>query len=73
MQNFWKIKFTLKKHANYDKIHSKLPIFCVKSVNIYTGQKNLHGYARGARDKYQVWMQCDFYIRANEKQSNLGF
>ena len=23
----------------YGKIHSKLPIFCVKSVKIYTGQK----------------------------------
>ena len=28
-QNFWKIKFTPKKRVNYDKIHSKLPIFCV--------------------------------------------
>ena len=28
-QNFWRIKFTPKKHVNYDKIHSKLPIFCV--------------------------------------------
>merc|ERR1719370_630884 len=31
-QNFWKIKFTRN-------LHSKLPIFCVKSVKIYTGQK----------------------------------
>ena len=31
-----------------------MQIFCVKSVKIYTGQKNLHGYACGARDKYQV-------------------
>ena len=28
-QNFWRIKFTPKKHVNYDKIHSKLPNFCV--------------------------------------------
>ena len=28
-QNFWSIKFTPKKRANYDKIHRKLPIFCV--------------------------------------------
>ena len=41
-QNFWRIKFTPKKCANYDRIHSKLPIFRVKSVKIYTGQKNLH-------------------------------
>ena len=28
-QNFWRIKFTPKKRVTYDKIHSKLPIFCV--------------------------------------------
>ena len=28
-QNFWSIKFTPKKRVNYDKIHSKLPIYCV--------------------------------------------
>ena len=28
-QNFWRIKFAPKKRVNYDKIHSKLPIFCV--------------------------------------------
>ena len=32
-----------------------MPIFRVKSVKIYTGQKNLHGYTRGSRDKYEVW------------------
>ena len=51
-QNVWRIKFTPKKRVNYDKIHSKLPnfcvitakytvncqFFCVKSVKIYTGQ-----------------------------------
>ena len=37
----------------YGKIQSKLPIFRVKSVKIYTGQKNLHGHVRGDRDKYQ--------------------
>ena len=36
------------------KIHSKLPIFRVKSVKIYTGQKNLHENSRGFRDKYEV-------------------
>ena len=36
-----------------------MPIFRVKSVKIYTGQKNLHGYTRGARDKYQVWLCGD--------------
>ena len=33
-----------------------MPIFRVKSVKIYTRQKNLHRYTRGARDKYQVWL-----------------
>ena len=28
-QRFWRIKFTPKKRVNYDKIHSKLPFFCV--------------------------------------------
>ena len=32
-----------------------MPIFRVKSVKTYTGQKKLHGYIRGIRDKYQVW------------------
>ena len=33
-----------------------MPIFRVKSVKIYTGQKNLHEYVRGIRDKYEVWL-----------------
>ena len=36
-----------------------MPIFCVKSVKIYTGQKNLHEYTRGSRDKYEVCEQDD--------------
>ena len=32
-----------------------MPFFCVQSVKIYTGQRNLHEYIRGVRDKYQVW------------------
>ena len=31
-----------------------MPNFRVKSVKIYTGQKNLHVYIRGVRDKYEV-------------------
>ena len=41
-----KLRQNTQKIANflryYGKIHSKLPIFRVKSVKIYTGQKNLH-------------------------------
>ena len=40
--------------VNYEKLHSTLPIFRAKSVKIYTGQKNLHEYIRGVRDKYEV-------------------
>ena len=29
---------------------------------IYTGQKNLHGYSRGSRDKYEVWFVFEFII-----------
>ena len=36
-----------------------MPIFRVKSVKIYTGQKNLHRYSRGFCDKYEV---CSSYI-----------
>ena len=43
----------------YGKINSKLPIFRVKSVKIYTGQKNLHENSRGFRDKYEVWKDKD--------------
>ena len=39
-----------------------MPIFRVKSVKNYTGQKNLHGYARGARDKYQVCTQMQLIL-----------
>ena len=57
-----------KKNVNYDKIHSKLPIFCVITAK-YTvncqifalnlkkftpAKKNLHEYIRGVRDKYEV-------------------
>ena len=41
-----KLRQNTQKIANflryYAKIHSKLPIFRVKSVKIYTRQKNLH-------------------------------
>ena len=47
-QNFWRIKFA-PKNANfcqflpiYTKKRQFSPIFRVKSVKIYTGQKNLH-------------------------------
>ena len=36
-----------------------MPIFRVKSVKIYTGQKNLHGHVRGVRDKYEVCARAD--------------
>ena len=48
-------KIYTEKRINYNKLHSKLPIFRVKSLKIYTGQKKIYtGAARGARDKYEV-------------------
>ena len=35
---FLENKINTEKRVNYDKLHSKLPIFRVKSVKIYTGQ-----------------------------------
>ena len=40
-----------------------MPIFRVKSVKIYTGQKNLHEYTRGVRDKYEVYFKVDLKMR----------
>ena len=41
-----KLRQNTQKVANflryYGKIHRKLPIFCVKSVKIYTGQKTIY-------------------------------
>ena len=39
-----------------------MPIFRIKSVKTYTGQKNLHEYIRGVRDKYQVWVTIALFI-----------
>ena len=39
-----------------------MPIFRVKSVKIYTGQKNLHGYTRGIRDKLEVWSDTSLFV-----------
>ena len=47
----------------------KMPIFCVKSVEIYTSQKNLHGRRPRVRDKYQV---CDKHtLKSTVKMSNV--
>ena len=40
----------------YGNIHSKLPIFRVKSVKFTPAKKKLHENSRGFRDKYEV---CD--------------
>ena len=45
-----------------------MPIFRVKSVKIYTGKKNLHGYIRGIRDKYEVcaWVRYVLFKKGDE-------
>ena len=45
-----------------------MPIFRVQSVKIYTGQKNLHEYTRGPRDKYEVCPEV--LLTAQELQIN---
>ena len=45
-----------------------MPIFRVKSVKIYTGQKNLHGYTRGSRDKYEVWEDGGSFLPARRDE-----
>ena len=55
-----KLRQNTQKIANflryYGKIHSKLPIFRVKSVKIYTGQFFFYkDTVCGVCDKYQVW------------------
>ena len=54
-----------------------MPIFRVKSVKIYTGQKNLHEHVRGVRDKYQVCLtgmsvRPDFRINFLSRSSMLN-
>ena len=76
-QNFWRIKFTPKKGVNYDKIHRKLPILCVitakytvncqfrvKSVKIYTSQKNLHWRRRPRRRQLSGMLSLPFDLFA---------
>ena len=48
-----------------------MPIFRVKSVKIYTGQKNLHGYIRGIRDKYEVCVDDGDDDEKEEEDYNL--
>ena len=62
---FTRAKFLENKiYTEIANLHSKLPIFRVKSVKIYTGKKNLHGYTRGIRDKLEVWV---WYVNDNTR------
>ena len=38
-----------------------MPIFCVKSAKFTLAKKNLHGYTRGSRDKYEVCALCTMH------------
>ena len=70
-QNFWKIKFTTKFTVNCQFTHSKLPIFCVKSVKIYTDQKKFTRTPSVTNMRYEQIMNnevhivvCNFDIRS---------
>ena len=49
-----------------------MPIFRVKSVKIYTGQKNLHGYTRGIRDELEVWHIHHYYTPSHTHRWTLS-
>ena len=53
----------------YGKINSKLPIFRVKSVKIYTGQKIYTDGVSRVSDNYQVWVR---YSRATIQRTRIG-
>ena len=36
-----------------------MPIFALNLYKFTPAKKNLHGYTRGARDKYQVWQKLE--------------
>ena len=60
-----KLRQNTQKIANflryYGKIHSKLPIFCVKSVKIYTGQKKFtqiyswRSWQISGMNRHRIW------------------
>ena len=75
LAKFLENKIYTEKRVNYDKIHSKLPFFCVITAK-YTvncqffalnlskftpAKKNLHGHVRGDRDKYQVCIHVPLF------------
>ena len=49
-----------------------MPIFRVKSVKIYTGQKNLHEPRSWARDKYEVCSGDDYDDDGDSNRDNEG-
>ena len=48
-------KIYTEKRVNYDKLHSKLQIFRVKSVKNYIRQFFYTDTVCGVCDKYEVW------------------
>ena len=52
----------------YGKIHSKLPIFRVKSVKFTPAKKNLHEPRSWARDKYQVCLSATVNLTRKGKE-----
>ena len=54
---FLENKIYTEKRVNYDMLHSKLPIFRVKSVKVYTGQFFLH--------RHRLW--CLWQIQGMER------
>ena len=53
---FLENKIYTEKRIKYDKLHSKLPIFRVKSLKIYTRQSFFTQTPSVVSDKYEVWV-----------------
>ena len=53
----------------YGKIHSKLPIFCIKSVKIYTGQKKITREFSWL--SWQIWGMHREWKKLDNARSNI--
>ena len=55
----------LQKNATFSrKICRKCQFFALNLLKFTPAKKNLHGYTRGSRDKYEVWYGRPFIIKA---------
>ena len=56
------IFFTLTQFLENKIYTQKRQFFALNLYKFTPAKKNLHGYTCGSRDKYEVWMHCDFVV-----------